>query len=714
MWNYRIRAIVFTGVVCIFAVWTNPVRSQEEAEAEPEAAQIEEIQSVPTGDPTAATTTKELDIPVDELQLLVKPLTLEELQNEATGWMLLLQNKAKEISLAEVAIKRQNIAIAQELEGVTDLEEAQKALEEAQKAQGSASPGTKEYEEGAKKVEEAKESFKKAQEVIEDAKTTKEELKEDKTLSGALEQAKNTGNLEKAKQTLDETQKSRDQMVAGSLEYDEVTKKIEKLEAAIKAVEDAQEDQKGAKPDSPEYEQATYQVEAALEAIKQLLQELGVGVTQQSSHDLDKATAILENTEIDNSGETQVAGSPGVVNTQQKLEQQEQRLEKTMEQLENSADAEEEAKNKLVVTVTELQAQLTAIVNRFNVILDELEKKGGKAEVYRQYVKAVSTVELDTKDTEGMGLRLLGWAKSEEGGMRWASNSGKFLSVLVVSMIVAQILGTILSLLLSKFDGISFLLRNFIVMSVKRGGIVLGFLLALTALEVSLGPIIALLGGLSFVLAFALQSNLGNLASGLMIMTYKPFDVGDEIKIGGLWGWVDSITLANIKLRGFGGQIFNVPNNTVWGDTIENLTTGKTRKIQMSFRVSFDQDLKVVEKLLLDIMKSHPQVLETPAPSTFVFSIEDYYISVYLGGWAKTSEFWDVHADIIRIIQERFNTAGIDLAAIPKAIEIAGVMDDHSEVSHLSPEVPASWGAGAVSKTPMNFVKEMDTKESEG
>ncbi|MEO1561758.1 MAG: mechanosensitive ion channel domain-containing protein, partial [Cyanobacteria bacterium J06632_19] len=189
-------------------------------------------------------------------------------------------------------------------------------------------------------------------------------------------------------------------------------------------------------------------------------------------------------------------------------------------------------------------SERTAIVDRFKVVLDELELKGGDAKSYKQYIDAINTVQLDLQDAEGVGVRLISWLQSAEGGLRWAGNLGKFLGIVLASIIVSQALAIFLKHFLVKFDNVSGLMREFTIMLVKRGGVVVGFMLALTALEISLGPIIALLGGASFVLAFALQSNLGNLASGLMMMLYKPFDVGDEVKINGIWGNVDSITLA--------------------------------------------------------------------------------------------------------------------------------------------------------------------------
>jgi small conductance mechanosensitive channel len=705
MSRYKIRAIILTAVVCVGVVWTTPVRSQEQ-EQEPakdaNTPKVEQLQPEKPADPKAATTTKDLNIPVDELKLLLKPLTLEELRDETAAWMLVLQKKAREISEAEVTIKRQNQAISQQQEGTDALEKAKKALEAAEQAQKGAAPGSPQYLEGTKKVEEAKESLKTAQSAVEKSKTTKAELKQDETSNKTLEKAQKTGDLETAKQTLDKIKADRDKTVAGSLAYSEATKTIKKLEAAIKAFESAQEVQKGAKPDSPEYEQATQQVEKAHEALKQQLKDIGGTATGQSSQERDNATTAVSNTEIKHNGEEKVAGEPGVVNNQQNLQQKQQELKTTTENLQKSTDAESAAKNQLVATVTELQSQLTAIDDRFNAILEELEKKGGDPKPYRQYTQAVMSIDVDTKDTQGLGVRLLAWGKAEEGGLRWAGNTGKFVGIVIVSIIVSQIFGAILNRLMKLFGGTSRIMRQFIVMLVKRGGVVVGFLVALTALEVSLGPVLALVGGLSFILAFALQSNLGNIASGLMIMAYKPFDVGDEIKLGELWGWVESITLANTKIKGLDGQMFNVPNNTVWGDTIENLSHAQTRKFTHCLRIGFEEDLAKVEQLLVEILKSHPKVLAAPAPSTQVWSIEDYYISLKADGWVNKEDFWAVHSDVIRMIRERFYKDGIQLAAIPKSMDVSQPDNSNGNIPDFVSETSVRRGAGSVSESPTN------------
>ncbi|XZN97409.1 MAG: mechanosensitive ion channel domain-containing protein [Microcoleus sp.] len=687
----RVRAIFLIGVVSCFALWGMPARSQEAAATASEEAtaspKAEKIEPPPKADPKAAVTTKDPEIPVEELQLLVKPLTLDELQNEAAAWELLLQNKVKEISDAEIAIKRQNRSINKQQEVAGSLDEAKKALEESEKALKSAAPDSAEYKEATKKAEEAKDKLKKAQEGLKEATKTKKELKQDDTLNNALKKAEKTGEVDRAKQTLDAAKQEREKIAPDSPAYTAATEKIDALDKAIKADEDAEKAQKAiADPKSPEYQEATKKLEEATAQVKKAREAIsgasttgGTGAAEKSAQKLDEATSTLENTKIKTGGETGTAGSSAAANSQANQDKKGQ-LAKTSDKLQANAKDESALKNQLVVNATNLQSGRTAVVDRFNVILEELDRKGGDSKYYRKYIEAITKAEIDVKDTEGLGVRVLSWFKSDEGGLRWVSNIGKFVGIVLASAIVSQIVGFVISKLL-KLSNTSKLMRQFTVVVINRGGIVVGVLLALTALEVSLAPVLTVLGGASFIFAFALQSNLGNFASGLMLMVYKPFDVGDEVKIGSLWGWVDSISLANTKIKGFGGQLFTIPNNTVWSDTIENLTTSDIRKVKFSFRISFDQDVTNIEKVLVDIFKSHPQILEEPAPSTFVFDLEDEYINLIASGWAKTDEFWKVSADILRTIQTRFEQEGIKLGAPAQDIRILPESDENNSLT---------------------------------
>ncbi|MTJ53536.1 mechanosensitive ion channel [Anabaena sp. UHCC 0253] len=665
MMRYRVRAIFLAGVVFAFALWTTPGRTEEKATEE---AKVEKVQPA-AGDPKFAVTTQDPTVPIDELQLLVKPLTLEELQNESAAWLVLLKDKVQKISNAEIAIKRQNLSINKQKEASESLDKSQEALKAAEAQLKTATPGSPEYAEATKKLEEAKQKLKEGQESIKEAKDAKKDIQKDDTLKEAIDKAKETEELDKAKEALDQAKKQREELTAGSLAYTDATKKIDKLEAAIKAFEEAQTKEKEAVPDSPEFKEATKKLDTAQKSLKQVREEIeGIktpDATKKSSQDLNKAATALDNTTIEGDGSTKVAGSVETVNDKDNLKTKGDKLEKAAEQLDKNADAEAKFKNQLVANVTELQSERTAVIDRFKVVLAELESKGGDPKAYQQYIEAISIVAVDLQDTEGAGVRLVSWVKSGEGGLRWAANIGKFVGIVIASTLVSQILGIILNRSLKRIGGASELLRQFTVMVIKRGGVVVGVMLALTALEVSLGPILALLGGASFVLAFALQSNLGNFASGLMIMFNKPFDIGDEVKVGGIWGYVDSISLASTKIKGFAGQMYVIPNNNVWGGMIENLTYAEIRKVSIWLRIDLNEDLAKVQKLLVEIIKSHPKILADPKPGKFLWSVEEYYFSIGVSGWTTTDDFWGVHEDVIQMIQERFKQENIQMSAIP-------------------------------------------------
>lgn len=660
--RHRIKSAILAGVAITFTVWLHPVRSQETA---PESSTVEATQPAPSvgGDPALAITAKDPTIPIDELKLLLKPLTVGELQNEAAAWTLLVKEKGKEISNAEIAIKRQNLSIEKQKEASDNLDKAKLALDEAQKTQSSAKSGTPEYEDATKKIEEAKAQLTQAQESLKEVEDAKKETKQDETLTSTLKKAEETGKLDEAQKLLDQAKQDRDKLTAGTPEYDAATQKIDTLEAAIKNFETAQQAQREVDPNSAEFQTVNQQVEEAREVLKQAVNDMqgegGEGGEQptaaESSGTVKDANEVLNNTNIENNSQ-----SPGTNNLGQKGQQ----LEKTSKKLQENAQNETDLKNQLVVNVTNLQGAQTELIDRLNVVLNALDGRGGDTKSDRSYIEAITKTDIDVKDTQSFYPRILAWLQSDQGGLRWLGNLASFIAIIVGFAIGSQILAGAVDKTL-KMSRVSKLLRDFAVVSVKRGGLFIGLLVGLTALGVSLGPLLTVLGGLSFVLGFALQSNLGNFASGLMLMFNKPFDVGDEVKIGELWAWVDSITLANTKLKGFGGQTYTLPNNEVWGSTIQNLTESENRKVMISVRVSFSQNIVEVEKLLLETIKSVPGVLENPAPSTFVWNFEDYYISMFVGAWAKKDDYWDAYAETIRRFQTALNESGIGVAAMP-------------------------------------------------
>jgi len=691
-----LKVLVVTTVLSLFSTTSYPALSQEAGDDSSEEESVLTIESTIATDidPSKATTVEDLKIPADQLDLLIKPMTLEELQVEAAAWFLILKDQVQEISLAELVIKRENQLIEAQDESVRALTEANESLEEAEKNLAELTPGTEEYEQATQALENAKQNLRDAETAVEEAVDLKEDLEQDDLTKEALEDAGNVGEIATARNILEEAKASRDELTAGSEAYDSATEQIDGLETALLDFEKAEEDASAAIPESPEFQELSVVVDRARASVVQAARAIssaGLSTTELEEDkpeedtleniqsELDTAAEDLETTAdpdspnsepIDDSSPDETSEDATDATTTNTSNQ----LEEAAEQLQEDADAETEAKNQLVVKVTELQVDRAGIVERLNTVLNALESKGGDATSYRKYISAVTAVDIDVTDTEGLGVRLVSWLKSEEGGILWGIKLGVFFAILAASFVIARILAYVTKFTLTRFSNTSSLFRDFFVVVVERGVVVGGFLVALMSLGVSLGPIFALVGGLSFVLAFALQSNLGNFASGMMLLVTKPFDVGDEVKIAGYWSYVDSITLASTIIKDFNGNLITLPNNMVWSGEIINFTHNpEKRRLSFSIKVSFNQDIDEVKELWFDIAKSHPQVLETPPPTIFAWGAQfDTHLPLSLKAWCRTDLYWSVYTELLKTLQKRLAESGIQLLSPVQTIRFDG------------------------------------------
>ncbi|MGD1903412.1 MAG: mechanosensitive ion channel domain-containing protein [Geitlerinemataceae cyanobacterium] len=698
----RVKAIVITAMLSLFSTMGYPAFSQDAAEGGAEEESVLTIESTISGDvdPATAVTVDDLEIPVDQLDLLLKSMTLEELQIEAAAWFLILKDKVQEISLAELVIKRENRVIEAEQQAAQILLEAEQALIDAETALAALTPGTEEYEQATLALEEAKQNLQDAEVAVKEAIALKEDLEGDELLEEAREEAENVTEIATARSILEEAKVSRDELTSGSEPYNLATEKIDALEVAILDFETAEEGVNAVVPESLEFQQLSKTADlartSAVEAAREV-SDAGLATTQLEEDEpeedilediqseLDSATEDLqesvgqgesndEQADAGDEGSSETTGDEAVEGVTDTSEQ----LETAAEQLEEDAKADAEAKNQLVVKVTELQADQAGIIERLSTALDALDSKGGDTQSYRKYINAVTAVDIDVTDTEGLGVRLVSWLKSEEGGVQWGVKLGIFLAIFAISVVVARILAFITKAALTRFGNVSSLFRDFAVVVVERGVVLAGFLVALTSLGVSLGPILALVGGMSFVLAFALQSNLGNFASGMMLLITKPFDVGDEVQVAGYWSYVHSITLANTIVKDFNGNLVTLPNNTVWSGEIINYTHDpEKRRLALPIKVRFEQDIDEVKEVWFDIVKSHPKTLATPPPTIFAWGkYYDTHLSLSLKAWCPTDAYWSVYTDLLKALQKRLLESGIQLLSPVQTIRFDRTADE--------------------------------------
>ena len=616
----KVQAIAATGLMAMLAIATPPALAQEaeggSESAAVEAVVVEEDAELEEEAPPVAISADNPQISTLQLQLLLNPLTAEELEIEADAWLLTLRERIQSISEIELAIEHENEIIAAR-------QEVQKQLEAAKKANA---PDTE------------LETFQRALTALNLQESAFKAQPEVKKIFAA---AKANYAVIEGKNLIESAQKNLES--AEGQPTNQSTLLITDLVEALRKYEFATEKLK---------KESFFSKEAYEEALK---------------------TAEVRKEEV-NETFSALQSSPLLAN-----------------QLTNTS-TQEQIRDQLIAQATVLETSRSDIVARVRTVLDEMEKKGGDVESYDRYTGAVTGIDFDVTDTQGIKIRFLTWLQSENGGISLGLGLLKFGGILAAAFIIAPRAGSLSNKLLNRVEGMSVLFREFTVMSIQRAVMVAGGLLALAALGVNLGPILAFIGGASFILAFALQSNLGNFASGLMLLINKPFDVGDEVKVAGYWAYVDSISLASTKLKDFTGNIVTLPNNTVWGGDIINYTHSDIRKMNLGINVKINQDVEQIQTMWLDITSSHPKVLKEPGAGIFPWN-STYSDHIWIGllAWSKTDAYWEVYVDLLKALQKRLHKENIELAAPIQEIRWNGNDDAIASLpsSNTLPEMAA-------------------------
>ena len=190
---------------------------------------------------------------------------------------------------------------------------------------------------------------------------------------------------------------------------------------------------------------------------------------------------------------------------------------------------------------------------------------------------------------------------------------------------------------------------------------IFGLLVALSQLGFQVGPLLAGLGVVGFIVGFALQDTLSNFASGVMILLYRPFDVGDLIETAGAIGKVEDMTLVSTTILTVDHQTLVIPNSMIWGNVIKNVTAQTKRRVDMVFGIGYADDIPHAERVLGEILTAHEKVLEDPEPVVKLHNLGDSSVDFVVRPWVATDDYWDVYWDVTREVKMRFDAEGISI-----------------------------------------------------
>ena len=180
-------------------------------------------------------------------------------------------------------------------------------------------------------------------------------------------------------------------------------------------------------------------------------------------------------------------------------------------------------------------------------------------------------------------------------------------------------------------------------------------------LGVETTSLLALLGAAGLAIGLAMQGSLSNFASGVMIVGFRPYKVGDVISAGGVTGSVEEVQIFTTIMKTPDNKRIIVPNSQIMAGEITNYSANPTRRVDLVAGCGYDDDLDKVRKVLEDIIASDERVLDDPAPTIAVSELADSSVNFVVRPWVKSEDYWGVHFDVTEQIKKRFDAEGISI-----------------------------------------------------
>lgn len=228
---------------------------------------------------------------------------------------------------------------------------------------------------------------------------------------------------------------------------------------------------------------------------------------------------------------------------------------------------------------------------------------------------------------------------------------GKFLARVVSNLLgKAALKSTKDEMLQSFISSISYFLLLLIVV-----------IAALSQLGINTSSLVALIGAAGLAIGLSLQNSLQNFAAGVMLLIFKPFRKGDLIETGGMTGVVEQMGILVLELRTGDNKTVLLPNGKVFSDSIINYSDNPTRRIDFTFDISYESNLKEAKEIIQRILANNAYVLKDPEPVIAVGALASNSVQLVVRPWVQTPNYWAAYWEIIEQVKIEFDKAGVSI-----------------------------------------------------
>ena len=186
-------------------------------------------------------------------------------------------------------------------------------------------------------------------------------------------------------------------------------------------------------------------------------------------------------------------------------------------------------------------------------------------------------------------------------------------------------------------------------------------LASLNSLGVNTTSFIAVFGAAGLAIGLALQGSLANIGAAVLIILFRPFKVGDFIEAAGAAGTVKDVNLFSTILTPADNRTIIVPNSAIIGGNIVNFSHQEERRVDLTFGIGYDDDLKLAKDTLMELMQADERILKEPAPFVAVSALADSSVNLVCRAWVETANYWSVFFSMTEQVKLTFDERGISI-----------------------------------------------------
>jgi small conductance mechanosensitive channel len=205
---------------------------------------------------------------------------------------------------------------------------------------------------------------------------------------------------------------------------------------------------------------------------------------------------------------------------------------------------------------------------------------------------------------------------------------------------------------------------------IRLAAFAIGLIAALQAFGFPTTSLVAVVGAAGLAIALALQDTLKAVAAGVIIAVFRPYRIGDNVRIAGQDGTVSDITPFTTVLNTIDNREITITNDKAWGDVIVNSSARSLRRIDQLFSISYDDDIDQAITIIRDVLKDDTRVRSDPAPWIKVESLAASSVDIRARAWCASSDWLDLRGDTLKRVKQAFDKAGITIP-YPHQVAIA-------------------------------------------